>query len=183
MKTCITCKKTKDESEFKWRKDLNKYTGQCTSCLKERKGSGKRRKEENEELLKIGRKRCFRCEEVKTISEYNKGRAGEYLAICKDCRSKRAKTPKYFMYNKKNKIMNSYGATDDEYRHFLSLTKCECCGKEFSEENDRERKCCDHSHESKKYRGALCMACNLGIGYFYDDPELLSMAIRYLKER
>lgn len=97
MKTCITCKKTKDESEFKWRKDINKYTGQCIGCLKERRGSGKRRKDENEELLKIGRKRCFICEEVKTISEYNKGRAGEYLAICKDCRSKRAKTPKYFI--------------------------------------------------------------------------------------
>lgn len=160
-----------------------KYTGQCVECLKKRRGIQKNRKKENIELEKIGMKKCFRCGEIKQISEYNKGRIGERLAICKACKSKRNKTPQYFMYNKKNKVMRSYGATYDEYLNFLSIERCECCGKQFSNKNNRDRKCCDHSHEKKRYRGALCMACNLGIGYFYDDPDMLAKAIKYLKDK
>lgn len=38
----------------------------------------------------------------------------------------------------------------------------------------------DHCHTSGKVRGALCRRCNLGIGYFLDDPQRLNAAARYL---
>lgn len=38
----------------------------------------------------------------------------------------------------------------------------------------------DHSSTTYEIRGILCMRCNLGLGWFRDDPELLKAAIAYL---
>lgn len=40
----------------------------------------------------------------------------------------------------------------------------------------------DHCHNSKKVRGLLCQGCNMGLGFFKDDINLLSKAILYLNE-
>jgi hypothetical protein len=38
----------------------------------------------------------------------------------------------------------------------------------------------DHCHTSGSVRGLLCMRCNVGLGYFRDDPALLLRATEYL---
>lgn len=38
----------------------------------------------------------------------------------------------------------------------------------------------DHEHLSGLIRGALCLQCNSGIGFFKDDPEKMLAAIAYL---
>lgn len=40
----------------------------------------------------------------------------------------------------------------------------------------------DHDHESTQIRGLLCTSCNVGLGNFQHDPELLMNAIRYLQQ-
>jgi hypothetical protein len=41
--------------------------------------------------------------------------------------------------------------------------------------------CVDHCHTSGKVRGVLCRNCNIGLGYFKDDPALLQNSIDYLR--
>jgi hypothetical protein len=39
----------------------------------------------------------------------------------------------------------------------------------------------DHEHGSGEVRGILCFTCNVGLGNFGDDPELMARAVDYLK--
>jgi hypothetical protein len=40
----------------------------------------------------------------------------------------------------------------------------------------------DHCHTSRTVRSLLCHNCNVGLGYFRDDPELLLAAVDYLRQ-
>lgn len=57
--------------------------------------------------------------------------------------------------------------------------KCAICGETFIEPSNA---CIDHNHKTGEIRGLLCRNCNLGIGLFKDNPELLIKAMEYLLE-
>lgn len=40
----------------------------------------------------------------------------------------------------------------------------------------------DHNHETNQVRGILCSNCNVGLGYFKDEPGRLGQAIKYLMD-
>lgn len=42
--------------------------------------------------------------------------------------------------------------------------------------------CVDHDHKTRRLRGKLCAACNKGLGFFRDNPQLLRDAIAYLQQ-
>jgi len=41
----------------------------------------------------------------------------------------------------------------------------------------------DHDHETTAIRGLLCLKCNIALGAFLDDPDLVEEAARYLRSR
>ena len=64
--------------------------------------------------------------------------------------------------------------------------KCPICNRSESEissggGNKSTRWVLDHNHETNKFRGWLCHNCNMGIGAFKDNIEVLYKAIEYLK--
>lgn len=40
----------------------------------------------------------------------------------------------------------------------------------------------DHCHDTGKVRGLICNACNIGLGVFKDNPEILEQATVYLRK-
>ena len=95
----------------------------------------------------------------------------------------------------RSKLKSLYGITGDEYDAMLEAQdyKCLVCGQEHYETPMREgadtgptatqsRLAVDHCHDTGTVRGLLCTTCNAGLGYFYDDPELLWAAADYLSE-
>lgn len=76
--------------------------------------------------------------------------------------------------------LRKYGLTLEQYKAFGN--KCMICGKEpHGMENGKLRLCVDHDHKTGRVRGLLCGACNIAIGHFYHNSELLENAIKYLQ--
>jgi hypothetical protein len=48
--------------------------------------------------------------------------------------------------------------------------------------NLRKKLFVDHCHKTNKIRGLLCQKCNFLIGLANDSPQVLSLAIHYLRE-
>lgn len=86
----------------------------------------------------------------------------------------------YEWKGKQNARLNLYGITQNEYDAFVSKQngKCAICKIPL---DMGKRTCIDHCHSSNKVRDILCWSCNVGLGHFKDDPELLSQAAIYCK--
>ena len=74
----------------------------------------------------------------------------------------------------------NYNISLEEYNQMLEdqNEKCIICNKT---NNDGKRLSIDHDHKSGEIRGLLCNHCNIGLGHFKDDINLLERAIEYLK--
>ncbi len=56
--------------------------------------------------------------------------------------------------------------------------KCAICG--ISSDEYMGKLIIDHNHETMLVRGVICSYCNKGLGFFFDSPTYLAMAIEYL---
>lgn len=70
-----------------------------------------------------------------------------------------------------------YGITIDEYNSLYSKQNglCAICG-----EGKDYLLCIDHCHKTGIVRGLLCKKCNLGLGWFRDNPEFIKHAYHYI---
>lgn len=77
-----------------------------------------------------------------------------------------------------------YGIDFAEYQRKLVEQGgvCACCGREEVKHRggNIQLLSVDHHHVTGAVRGLLCGNCNMGIGYFGDDPALLRKAADYL---
>ena len=76
--------------------------------------------------------------------------------------------------------LKSWGLTQEQYENLFELQehRCAICG---AERRSERALAIDHCHDTGRIRGLLCQDCNLGMGQFADDPELLEAAARYLR--
>ena len=82
-----------------------------------------------------------------------------------------------------------FGITIEEYNNLFDLQKgvCKLCNCPETKVNRKstglvKRLAVDHCHSSGKVRGLLCQDCNVGLGSFKDNIEVIQKAIKYLKE-
>jgi hypothetical protein len=88
----------------------------------------------------------------------------------------RAATPKYREKKRSSYLKRAYGITAEQYAAMLAAQGglCGICKK-------ADGLCVDHCHDTQAVGELLCRKCNLGLGYFNDDPDLLRAAIAYLE--
>ncbi len=78
--------------------------------------------------------------------------------------------------------LGRYGLTPQQYNEMLEQQnfKCKICGAEKSGSKRADRLFVDHCHKTNKVRGLLCQHCNMSLGGFRDNPDLLQRASQYL---
>lgn len=74
-------------------------------------------------------------------------------------------------------LFSAYGITKEEYEAMCNKQKGECCICRC-----KAKLVVDHCHATNKIRGLLCSSCNVGLGHFKDNMNLLQAAINYLSK-
>lgn len=138
------------------------------------RSSGRRRKSR----MKI----CTQCKTPKEEKEFNK-RVRAASGLCPQCRECNKRYDRDNRERFKRKRQNqwyrrTYGCTIDEFEAIVANQKglCAVCEKRMIEPH------LDHNHETGALRKALCHHCNVGLGHFNDNAELLRKAAKYLED-
>ena len=81
-------------------------------------------------------------------------------------------------------LKTKYGITLEDYEIKLKEQnfKCAICPSTEYGKKDAKRFAVDHSHESGKIRGLLCVNCNTLLGKAKDNIDILKSAINYLEK-
>lgn len=128
-------------------------------------------------------KHCKKCDTTKPLSEFlNKaGRKDGKASTCKQCVNDRTR-PYDADKNKDSHLRRLYGITLKEYNRMLEAQGhcCAICGGSEGMSLGRHM-AVDHCHDTGMVRGILCSHCNRGLGFFKDNPELLTAAAKYLR--
>lgn len=113
--------------------------------------------------------RCTRCKEIKPLNLFAKDRrrADGVREICNSCRSNDRR-----ITHKANKNREAILQEQDH--------SCAICRVHIEE--SATRFVIDHNHKTELVRGILCSNCNVGLGYFQDQPGRLGQAIKYLMD-
>jgi hypothetical protein len=83
-------------------------------------------------------------------------------------------------YRRATFLKSRYGITEAEYDRRLAEQGGRCAICRTTKPGSRGVFRVDHDRLTGRVRGLLCNHCNLGIGHFDHDPELLMVAARYL---
>ena len=87
------------------------------------------------------------------------------------------------LQNKRDWKLRLYGLTSDDYASMLAGQGhcCAVCRRPTNNHKKQRGFAVDHCHETRLVRGLLCHHCNVGIGHFFDEPELIRAAAAYLE--
>lgn len=100
-------------------------------------------------------------------------------AICTECGEVKITPRGNNRWRCKHKGLNErakiYKRAYREAKKVMMIDHCEICG-------GTNKLCWDHDHQTGKFRGTLCNACNFALGGFRDSVEILSKAVEYLQK-
>lgn len=122
-------------------------------------------------------KLCQACQKLKQDSEFGKNRGFTCKVCCyEDLKRWRKDHPERLLaHNRKQR----YGISDNEVTLLWDMQdgKCGICDYIFKKDGDFH---IDHDHKTGRIRGLLCKDCNLGLGYFRDNIDLLHKAMKWI---
>lgn len=131
--------------------------------------------------------RCIPCakffrEEQKVRRTTEKGRQKSREAYLKSKATRRKLTEDDLQKKSDKHIEKKYGLSPEAYTQMVldQQNQCAICGTTNPGGQTVRKWHVDHDHKTGKVRGLLCFRCNIGLGYFLDDPDALTSAARYL---
>ena len=165
---CPSCGKVREFSTEQYFYKARKHNKPCRSCSNSLKAGGAGYVMYNDE----GDRCCIDCKQFKPLDQYYINKSGK-TSVCKECSHKRASK-----YHKSTYRYAKYGISKEDFDKMISDQNnvCKICNQELTEEIH-----IDHCHLTEKVRGILCGKCNKGLGQFNDNIEILTNAIKYLK--
>ena len=177
MKKCGKCKKVKKLSEFFKRTiSYDGLMGQCKLCKKEYDQKPEVKARTNE------RQRGYN----KTPEAKAKRWEYEHRPEVAARRKVYINTPKMVTYRRNINFKRKYSISLEQYRAMVTKQNsvCSICGlpETRKRENGLTRLAVDHCHDTNKVRGLLCNNCNLAIGYFGDNIDVMASAVSYLRQ-
>ena len=106
---------------------------------------------------------CWSCKSWKRVDDFvsDGSRSTGRASRCRPCASDAATASRYGLSVEEVEVLRSTG--------------CSICGRS-------ENLVIDHDHETERVRGALCNRCNVGLGLFLDNADLLRSALAYLEK-
>ena len=87
---------------------------------------------------------------------------------------------KIAFYQWRQHIRRKYKISVEEYNNLFESCQGRCSICNVRQTECKKKLAVDHNHTDGKIRGLLCSQCNVGLGMFNDDPNLLLKAIEYL---
>lgn len=142
---------------------------------------------------------CTKCLQEKNLDRFGQSKNGKYKCTCKDCDNLRQRNFRKInptscrnatkVYREKDvvywRLYNRCKQKNITIKQYLEIFrthngKCDICGTSHLELNKSLG--IDHNHKTGKIRGLLCNSCNIALGSFRDNPEILEKAIEYLKK-
>lgn len=81
-----------------------------------------------------------------------------------------------------NCIKRKYGLSITSYELMLKEQNnaCAICTIPFTDKSKYRASNIDHDHVTGKVRGLLCSRCNVGIGYYDNNNDILEKSLHYL---
>jgi hypothetical protein len=135
------------------------------------------------------RKKAWRLANPETYKKRAKERSAEYRlrhpGRAKEAtakyRAKHAEHVKKLMHTHHIQRMYKLNATDYAAMVTAQNNRCAICNTDKPGRKNGHHWYIDHCHKTNAVRQLLCHHCNLGLGYFRDNPAFLQQAADYLK--
>jgi len=133
---------------------------------------------------------CNKCNETKPSTSFFKESNSKrgYRYTCKECDAPRFKKyreenpdkVRQAAINWKRRVRFNFPVELYNERLTEQGNACAICGS--TNAGGRGEFHADHDHITMQPRGVLCHNCNIALGNFKDNPEILTAAIEYLKK-
>ena len=176
-KVCPDCRQSKPVDDFglnRSRPDGRAFY--CKVCFRKRSNAGYRGRRASagytvRERIEVpdGYKYCPRCESAKPVERFHRApkQSGGRASWCAECKLARDKDTRFWRV---------YGITKERRDALIAEQGgvCAICRTAPAVH-------VDHDHVFGTVRGVVCFSCNVGIGHFRDDVQLMRRAIDYLE--
>lgn len=179
MKECSRCSERKSTEEFYTStRSKDGFEAYCKVCKRVMVNKSRKPRAPKDPV-------CSRCKRPHPLSIHGR------QTRCKSCadeiwehnKRKQGLDPEMVRHGLLRSVKDDALSTDLLDRRKTGV--CEICGeKELIGTGLRPPiLCVDHCHTSGHVRGLLCRTCNIGLGSFKDNVELLNRAIHYIHTR